>query len=324
MLKLPYEGFWLLTREWLIAITALAIGLGLLAWRQGRLWRAALGSFLLVAGLAWLALGLLVSADPRGDWVFFWMSTGTPVAGAVLGTSVYSLARGRGKSWPNIARLLAAIIWLCASVSWAYAFGAGPFHLLLSKWWRGYSLAALPVFAALLTFVLVLRRRTRAWRNVLGLALALVLVAWGVRFTCEADELTAGADRSLLAACKNNLKQIGGAVARYAVDQEGRMPRAVADLKDWGYLLDESVFTCPGAEAAHVGGVFREEYRYLYRPLETPKDDDIISWDGRPHVVHRRVFWLLKRSYRNVLFANGEIKSIPEEQFQALGLAAGE
>ncbi len=109
------------------------------------------------------------------------------------------------------------------------------------------------------------------------------------------------------ASCKANFRQIKIAMQFYQAAHGGKMPAAMKSLLPITH--SKGVFHCP-----------EDGSGYDYRFLTQPKGSDIICWDSRPHRPMHSVFVWLNRPARNVLRADGQVKNLPEDEFQRLRL----
>ena len=105
--------------------------------------------------------------------------------------------------------------------------------------------------------------------------------------------------------CHVNFDKIGQAILVFRSTHNGKMPLNLAALPN-KYAL-----SCPVTGAV-----------YGYRFLPNPLPDNIVCWDSQPQTPGHTVLTNLNKPNRNVLAANGNIRTLPEEQFQALHLPA--
>ncbi len=103
--------------------------------------------------------------------------------------------------------------------------------------------------------------------------------------------------------CHENFAKIGQAILVFRNTHNGKMPPSLAALPP-KYSL-----SCPVTGAAY-------EYRFLPNPQPT----DIICWDNQPQPPKHTVLTNLNKLNRNVLAANGSVRTLSEVQFQALHL----
>ena len=117
--------------------------------------------------------------------------------------------------------------------------------------------------------------------------------------------------------CKMNLKQVGLAVQTFRSAHGGETPPTLKALLP--ILKSRSPFMCPlsGTEATPT----YHEVAYQYRFLSKPNETDIICWDSHPHRRWQTYFVWLNRPNRNVLLADGQVRNMPEAEFQRLHLA---
>ncbi len=103
--------------------------------------------------------------------------------------------------------------------------------------------------------------------------------------------------------CHANFGKIGQAILVFRSTHNGRMPLKLASLPNRYSLW------CPVTGAAYG-------YRFLPNPLPT----DIVCWESWPQTPGHTVLTYLNKPNRNVLAANGDVKTLSEAQFQALHL----
>ena len=128
----------------------------------------------------------------------------------------------------------------------------------------------------------------------------LVLLAFG-------DAVSNAKYNARVASCKANFNQIRLAVQFYQAAHGGKMPAALKALLP--ITRSKGGFRCP---YSGIG--------YDYRFLAQPKGSDIICWDSQPHRPMHSVFIWLNRLNRNVLLADGQVRNMPEAEFQRLHL----
>lgn len=101
------------------------------------------------------------------------------------------------------------------------------------------------------------------------------------------------------------------------------MPPRLDALKD-SYVTDEKQLLCPAGRPGELYtppfSLPAESYRYGYRFLIKPSLTTIICWDSVPHLTRHGLFPFLNRQYRNVLLVNGTVKTLSEDEFEALHL----
>jgi hypothetical protein len=114
-------------------------------------------------------------------------------------------------------------------------------------------------------------------------------------------------------ACKSNLKRIGQQIATYRKAHNGQMPDDLTQLQP--SCKHSAICTITGYELKANGRL--TYYTYAYRRLKAPNATDIISWDRKVHVP-QHIFG--NAPCRNVLTANGTVKTLDEKDFISLGL----
>jgi prepilin-type processing-associated H-X9-DG protein len=108
------------------------------------------------------------------------------------------------------------------------------------------------------------------------------------------------------AVCMTNLKQIGVAIAGYQEKHSGAYPATLDVLVADGWL-PAKVLECPlqtGAKGASS---------YAYTRPAGPAAEGILVWDRIPHRAFGK-----KITGRNVLFADGSVRFLTEEQFRKI------
>lgn len=118
------------------------------------------------------------------------------------------------------------------------------------------------------------------------------------------------------ASCKANFNQIRLAVQSYQAAHGRKLPATLKALLP--ITRSRGVFQCP--DAGNSGPPSCAAVGYDYRFLTQSKGSDIICWDSRPHRPCHTVFVWLNRSNRNILLADGQVKNLPEDEFQKLHL----
>ncbi len=124
--------------------------------------------------------------------------------------------------------------------------------------------------------------------------------------------LVGGADTGKVAVCQQNMRFLGTALRQYAVDHNGFYPQGPDWYKslDWEYLKRQNVFICPARLA--VGKPSEAEVDYVYAPGKVT----IHAGEKYPLLWDRKAFH--ERGGRNVLFADGRVTWMVEDEFQML------
>ena len=107
--------------------------------------------------------------------------------------------------------------------------------------------------------------------------------------------------------CRSALLQLGEQIQRFGKRNGGKMPTG---------LLDPSL-DIPRAWMLQCPMSARMTYVFDFTADQRP--DRPICWDGQPHVP-ARIFPWLNKPQRNVLLADGTVRTLPEPEFQALRL----
>lgn len=124
-------------------------------------------------------------------------------------------------------------------------------------------------------------------------------------------EMVGTADKRAEAACQGNLRILGTALRQYALDHDGAYPRGEGWHRklDYEHLRGLGAFTCPGRLA--IGKSSEAEVDYVYNPgrvsIHSGHDYPLL-WDR--NAAHDRLG-------RNVLFADGSVRWLEEDEFQA-------
>jgi prepilin-type processing-associated H-X9-DG protein len=113
-------------------------------------------------------------------------------------------------------------------------------------------------------------------------------------------------------ACQDHMRLVAVALRQYANDHDGFYPQSADWYKalDYGYLQREGALLCPGRFA--VGPNSDRETDYLYNPARVNVNNPgnyPLMWDRQ--AAHERLG-------RNVLFADGSIKWMAEDEFEKL------
>ena len=158
--------------------------------------------------------------------------------------------------------------------------------------------------------------QTRTSRGFTTTELLVVVAIALVLFLAFSDAVTNAKYIGRLASCKANFNQVRLAVQSYQTSHGGQMPPTLKALLPITH--SRSVFMCPNAgnDGPPNYGAIGYDYRFLVRPKST----DVICWDSRPHRPCHSVFVWLNHPNRNVLLADGQVKNMPEGDFQKLRL----
>ena len=108
-------------------------------------------------------------------------------------------------------------------------------------------------------------------------------------------------------ACHKNLTRVGQVLLLYRTAYGGKMPPSLVPLL--GGPKDKWIPLCPLSGSGYV-------YRYLAKPVA----GDIVCWDSHPHKPEHSVFTFLNQTNRNILTADGNVRTVSERQFQAFHL----
>ena len=119
---------------------------------------------------------------------------------------------------------------------------------------------------------------------------------------------------SATAQCRANLKRISVDILAYQAKHAGKMPPSLKVL--YPTVVSQLILVCP--DSGFVNG---KEVSYDYRPLSKPSNTDAICWDSHPQQRWQTYFVWLNRPNRNVLCADGQVKNLPEAEFQRLHLS---
>ena len=108
-----------------------------------------------------------------------------------------------------------------------------------------------------------------------------------------------------------NLRRINGALQRYSYNHQGRFPKKLSELYP-DYIKDLKVLTCPASKTEiskkeEIDG--KTGYEYFGANLTTN------SFPERVIVADKKGN---HKDGRNVLFVNGKVKWVSEEEFQKL------
>ena len=140
---------------------------------------------------------------------------------------------------------------------------------------------------------------------------ALVVIAM---FILPGEMVSYAKYSSRAAQCRANLKRVGVDIFSYQAKHTGRMPPSLKVL--YPTVVSQLVLVCP--DSGFVNG---KEVSYDYRLLSKPSSTDAICWDSRPQTRWQTYLVWLNRPNRNVLYADGQVKNLPEDEFQKLHLA---
>jgi hypothetical protein len=95
--------------------------------------------------------------------------------------------------------------------------------------------------------------------------------------------------------CASHLRQIGLVLQIYAEDHDGKLPESVQSLNE--YSMIPELFVCPATSSS----------QYEYDPEATLDARGVVMWDRLGN----------HKEGRNVLFGNGRVEWLTEEEFQA-------
>ena len=113
---------------------------------------------------------------------------------------------------------------------------------------------------------------------------------------------------SWLLGCKTKLEKIGKAIELYRKEHSGLYPHTLLELKSYlkGPLkVSYPLFECVGERSENDAS---GSWEYVYDPNTSGDVVRPICWDSRPH----------KMGKRNVLFSDGEVKHLKEDEFLRL------
>lgn len=159
----------------------------------------------------------------------------------------------------------------------------------------------LPGLLWIATVLLIRRIAGTDWRKAFPIAIMPTIIASGIVITLIAPAFAFTREMNRVAACQENLKQIGQALQRYADDR-----RELPPTEDWAarlkpYLQGDGKFThCP----ADTG---RDGLSYEYHAAQGKQASEM------PAVWGRHPFHL---GGRNCLFSDGQVKWLAEKDFQ--------
>ncbi len=160
---------------------------------------------------------------------------------------------------------------------------------------------------------------TGLFRKITGIILGCIgiaILAWALLLVDRSESYHA---RNQLASCTEKLEQIYGDIEAYRRAFKGEVPPSLEAMIERGYLVERDLI-CPSGHTEN--GSAKEasdpKYAYTYRCLENPHPDDIILCDSVHHVVPHKLLKFLQKPRRNVLFGNGRVEFIGEEQFQQI------
>jgi len=153
------------------------------------------------------------------------------------------------------------------------------------------------------TVLLIRRIAGTDWRKAFPVAIMPTIVASGIVITLVAPAFAFNREVNRIAACQENLKQIGQALQRYA-DSQGEFPPA----KDWAAQLkpylkgDGKLLRCPADTAGQGVSYEYHSPRGKYgKPPHVP-----VAWDRHPSHM----------GGRNCLFSDGQVKWLAEKDFK--------
>ncbi|BDI29927.1 hypothetical protein CCAX7_19780 [Capsulimonas corticalis] len=135
------------------------------------------------------------------------------------------------------------------------------------------------------------------------------------------DSLYSSRDQAKLDQCTFQLKSIHAGYVKYKADHGGAAPKTLDDVKSY-IFGQEQTFRCPsGLPSANYDPPFGgapSKYIYDYHYLTSSGSDQIVCSDAEPHVIRHIVLKFLNHEVRNVLYADGRIVAMPENEFEAL------
>ena len=114
--------------------------------------------------------------------------------------------------------------------------------------------------------------------------------------------------------CLSNLRVIGTRLTHYR-QQHGIMPQSLRFVQKYA---GDAAFHCP-LETYPYPRADNSETGYLYQYMPEPHNDAIICWDRQPHHPVS-MFSSHDVECRNVLQADGAVRTISEEQFSKMRL----
>jgi hypothetical protein len=154
--------------------------------------------------------------------------------------------------------------------------------------------------------LLLLNRKRTPFRLVMGCLLLVISLPW----LAGAIQIPLARSKAYLIQCHSNLKVVGLAMSMYKDDFNGQLPPSLDMLVK--YVDKDLYFACPGSPSAK-GAV-----PYFYSPEQNPEPNDMICWDPSLHTIRHGIFGLLSTKQRNVLFADGKVRTLSEPDFQKL------
>lgn len=116
--------------------------------------------------------------------------------------------------------------------------------------------------------------------------------------------------------CQSNLFQIGRAITTYRNEHGGKVPPDFHSLI--AALRSKTALVCP--LTGYVTSPVYLERSYTCRFPTRPNDSDTLCWDSGAHHPWHTVFRFMNHDSRNVLYANGKVVTLSEQQFQHLHL----
>ncbi len=103
--------------------------------------------------------------------------------------------------------------------------------------------------------------------------------------------------------CRSRLKEVGGAIRLYNMDNGGSYPPALASLVEGRYLADDWALSCPSGDNATVS-----DYIYVPYMMQGQAGRVPMAWDRKDS--HRG-------DGRNVLYTDFTVRWVPEEDMRA-------
>ncbi len=147
------------------------------------------------------------------------------------------------------------------------------------------------------------------------LAFALVIPCLAAATWLGYWRLTIGPARSIL--CINNLRTTGLATFRWMAANKGSSPHSLRLLVEKGQL-DPKTLICPQSGTIIESGKFVSDYDSIFD--RTGRAVSVLDIEGSSNVM---MIWdkkpfhgSAKKPYRHVLFMDGNVRRVPEPDFQ--------
>lgn len=154
--------------------------------------------------------------------------------------------------------------------------------------------------------------QTRTTRGFTTAELLVVIAVALVLFSVFGDAVSNAKYNARASSCKANFMVIGPAMQTYQNSHSGKMPPTLKALLP--IIGSKDVFVCVLSPSKQTFPFSRDAYDYRF--LSKPNAKDIICWDSHPHLPQHTIFVWLNRPNRNVLYADGQVKNLPEADFQ--------